>query len=150
MQKWSQRSSPKNKIKKEFLATKQITALEHPAYSPDLTHDFFLFPKIKEILKGRHFDDIDDIRSSEALKAIPPNQFRNCFEEWTRRWHRCIASQWEYFEDDLVVFSSEVCSNFTAMSSRTLLRFYVYSECHLKLSSYILTGGSYKKFSANK
>jgi len=69
--------------------------LEHPAYSPDLTHDFFLFPKIKEILKGRHFDDIDDIRSSEALKAIPPNQFRNCFEEWTRRWHRCIASQGE-------------------------------------------------------
>jgi len=26
---------------------------------------FFLFPKIKEILKGRHFDDIDDIRIKE-------------------------------------------------------------------------------------
>jgi len=40
----------------EFLATKQITVLEHPAYSPDLASgDFFLFPKIKEILKGRHF-----------------------------------------------------------------------------------------------
>jgi len=49
----------------EFLATKQITLLEHPAYSPNLAHsDFFLFPKIKEILKGRHFDDIDDIRSN--------------------------------------------------------------------------------------
>jgi len=47
--------------------------LEHPAYSPDLaTSDFFLFPKIKEILKGRHFDDIDDIRSNTtaALKTI--------------------------------------------------------------------------------
>jgi len=44
---------------REFLATKQITVLEHPAYSPDLApSDFFLFPKIKEILKGRHFDDI--------------------------------------------------------------------------------------------
>ena len=32
--------------------------LEHPAYSPDLAHsDFFLFPKIKEILKERYFDD---------------------------------------------------------------------------------------------
>jgi hypothetical protein len=33
------------------------------------------FPKIKEILKGRHFDDIDDIRSNmtAALKAIPQN-----------------------------------------------------------------------------
>jgi histone-lysine N-methyltransferase SETMAR len=36
---------------REFLATKQITVLEHPAYSPDLAPiDFFLFPKIKEIL----------------------------------------------------------------------------------------------------
>ena len=44
---------------REFLATKQITVLEHPAYSPDLApNDFFLLPKIKDILKGRHFDDI--------------------------------------------------------------------------------------------
>jgi len=103
VQKWSQRSSPKNKSKEEFLATKQITMLEHPAYSPDLaSSDFFLFSKIKEILKGRHFDDIDDIRSNtiSALKVIPQNQFQNCFEVWTRRWHRCIASQGEYFEGD--------------------------------------------------
>ena len=37
---------------REFLATKQITVLEHPAYSTDLApSDFFLCPKIKEILK---------------------------------------------------------------------------------------------------
>jgi hypothetical protein len=41
-----------------------------------------LFPKIKEILNGRNFDDIDDIRSNmtAALKAVPQNQFQNCFE----------------------------------------------------------------------
>ena len=101
MQKWFQRSSPKNKGKEEFLATKQITVLEHPAFSPDLApSDFFLFPKIKEILKGSYFDDIDDIRSNTtaALKAIPQNQFQNCFEGWTRCWHQCKASQGEYFE----------------------------------------------------
>ena len=82
---------------REFLATKQITVLEHPAYSPDLApNDFFLFPKIKEILKGRHFDDIRS--NTAALKAIPQNQFQNCFEGWTRCWHRCIACQGEYFE----------------------------------------------------
>ena len=88
---------------REFLATKQINVLEHPAYSPDLApSDFFLFPKITEILKGRHFDDTDDIRSNTmaALKAIPQNQSQNCFEGWTRRWHQCIASQGEYFEGD--------------------------------------------------
>jgi hypothetical protein len=47
---------------REFLGSKQITVLEHPPYSLDLViNDFFLFPKIKEILKGRHFDDNDVI-----------------------------------------------------------------------------------------
>ena len=33
---------------REFLATKQISVLEHPAFSPDLaSNDFFLFPKVK-------------------------------------------------------------------------------------------------------
>jgi len=43
---------------------------------------FFWFPKIKKILKGRHFENSDDIRSNTkaALKAIPQNQFQNCFE----------------------------------------------------------------------
>jgi hypothetical protein len=31
-----------------------------------------------------------------ALKAIPQNQFQNCFEEWTRRWRWCIASHGEW------------------------------------------------------
>jgi len=88
---------------RKFSATKQITVLEHPAHSPDLAPSyFFLLPKIKEILKGRNFDDIDDIRNNTmaALKAIPQNQFQNCFEGWTRCWHQCIASQGEYFEGD--------------------------------------------------
>jgi len=86
---------------REFLATKQIPVLEHPAHSPDLApSDVFLFPKVKEILKWRYFDDIDNIRGNitAALKAIPQNQFQNCFYGWSRRWHRCIASQREYFE----------------------------------------------------
>jgi hypothetical protein len=61
---------------------------------------FFLFPKIKEILKGRHFDDINGIRNRTALKAIPRNKFQNCFEGWTGHWYQCIASQGEYFEGD--------------------------------------------------
>jgi hypothetical protein len=87
----------------EFLASKQITVLEHPPCSPDLApSDISLLPKIKEILKGMHFDDFDDIRSNTAAvpKAIPQNQFQNCFERWTWRWHRCIASQGMCFEGD--------------------------------------------------
>jgi len=79
VQKRSQRSSPKNKSKEEFLATKQIPALELPTSSPVLApSDFFLFQKIKKMLKGRHFDDIDDIRSKtngssegHSTKSVP-------------------------------------------------------------------------------
>jgi hypothetical protein len=40
---------------REFLASKQITMLEDPPYLLDLDPNaFFLLPKIKEILKGRH------------------------------------------------------------------------------------------------
>jgi len=86
-----------------FSYYQQITVLEHPAYSPDLApSNFFLFPKIKEMLVGKNFDDTDDIRSNTtaAMKAIPLNQFQNYFEGWTRRWHRCIPSHGAYFEGD--------------------------------------------------
>ena len=83
---------------REFVATKQINVLGHPTYSPDLVpNDFYLSPKLKEILKGRDFDDIDDIRMA-SLKAIPQNQLQNCFEGWTRRWDWCIASQGQCYE----------------------------------------------------
>jgi hypothetical protein len=79
---------------REFLYSKQITLLKHPFCSPDLArNDFFLFPKIKKILKGSHFDDIDDITSNTTatLKDIPQKQFQICFEGWTRRSYQYIA-----------------------------------------------------------
>jgi hypothetical protein len=61
---------------REFLASKQITVLEHPSYLPDLDPNYFLlFPKIKGILKGRHFDDTDDNGSSEGHSTKPVPTF---------------------------------------------------------------------------
>jgi hypothetical protein len=63
----------------EILASKQIAVLKHPPYSPDLApSDFFLFAKIKEILKGRYFDDIRS-NTTAALKAIPQNPVPKLF-----------------------------------------------------------------------
>jgi hypothetical protein len=57
---------------REVLDTKQITVLEHPAYSPDLAlNGFILFLKINETLKERHFDDIDDIRNNTTAAGRP-------------------------------------------------------------------------------
>ncbi|UYV61407.1 hypothetical protein LAZ67_1004748 [Cordylochernes scorpioides] len=53
-------------------------------------NDLFLFPKLKAVLKGRHFDTRDDIieKSPLALKSIPKEAYKNCFDNWEKRW-RC-------------------------------------------------------------
>ncbi|UYV65929.1 hypothetical protein LAZ67_3005905 [Cordylochernes scorpioides] len=58
-------------------------------------NDFFLFPKLKAVLKGRHFDTRDDIieKSPLALKSIPKEAYKNCFDNWEKRW------RWIYFKD---------------------------------------------------
>jgi len=46
---------------REFLAKKNIPALPHPPYSPDLAPcDFYLFPKLKLKLKGHHFGTMEN------------------------------------------------------------------------------------------
>ena len=43
---------------KKFLANRNVAILHHPPYSPDLAPaDYFLFPKLKFSLKGRHFQN---------------------------------------------------------------------------------------------
>ena len=49
---------------REFLVKNNIAVLEQPPHSPDLAGcDFFLFFKLKEVIKGTRFQD------SEAIKA---------------------------------------------------------------------------------
>jgi hypothetical protein len=46
----------------QFLAGKGISAMFHPPYSPDLTlADFWLFPKLKTVLKGKRLSEVEDI-----------------------------------------------------------------------------------------
>jgi hypothetical protein len=70
---------------KQFLDQKFITEMEHPPHSPDLDpYNFWLFLKIKSALKGRRFQDTEDILKNMtiALKAIPQQEFQNCFQQW--------------------------------------------------------------------
>ncbi|UYV78968.1 PDXK [Cordylochernes scorpioides] len=72
-----------------FLAKNGTEILPQPPYSPDIApNDFFLFPKLKAVLKGRHFDTREDIieKSLLALKSIPKEAYKNCFDNWEKRW----------------------------------------------------------------
>jgi hypothetical protein len=58
---------------KQFLAQKSIAEIEDPPCSPDLApNDFWLFPEIKSALKGRRFQDIEDI---QKMKAVTQQEF---------------------------------------------------------------------------
>lgn len=87
----------------QFLAGNEIAVLPHPPYSPDLAPaDFFLFPKLKTTLKGRRFQSVDEIQqnSQRQLRTISQNEFQGAFQQWQKRWERCVASRGEYFEGD--------------------------------------------------
>jgi len=63
---------------------------------------FFLFPRMKRGLKGKCFQNVEEVReeTTEALKAITLQEFQDCFEQWKKQWDKCIKSQGEYFEGD--------------------------------------------------
>jgi hypothetical protein len=90
-------------VKREFLAHNSIITLPHPPYSVDLAPcDFFLFPKIKLQLKGRRFDRLEEIQreSQNVLGTLREQDFQHAFQQWQRRWNRCVNAQGYYFEGD--------------------------------------------------
>ena len=87
---------------RHFLTKNGMTPMPSPPYSPDLVlSNFFLFPWMKKILKGKHFVDVEEVKpkTAEALKGIKINEFKNCSEQWKKCLNRCIASNGECFED---------------------------------------------------
>ena len=92
-------------IVREFLAKNNMLMMPQPPYSPDLAPcDFFLFPKLKRPMKGRRYATIEEIKTAslEELNKITKNDFFKCFEDWKKRWQKCIISAGDYFEGDKI------------------------------------------------
>ena len=49
---------------------------------------------------GAAFGDVTTIESetTSLLKGLREEEFQECFQQWKRRWDRCIVSNGEYFE----------------------------------------------------
>jgi len=90
---------------REFLAKNNNAVLEQPPYFPDLAPcDFFLFPKLNEVIKGTRFQDSEAIKTTvtRELRAIPEEYFQEYVEAWQRRLEKCIRAQKDYFEGDML------------------------------------------------
>ena len=73
-----------------------------PLFAGSSPCDFFLFPRLKNHSKGRHFGTLDNIQKSvtDELKGIPAEAFQHCYEQWKQRLRRFVAAQGNYFQRD--------------------------------------------------
>ena len=88
---------------RQFLMKNGMITASHPPFSLDLaTCNVFLFPRMKRDLKGKRFQNVEEVRKKtmEALKAVTLQEFQNCFDQWKKWWDKFIDSQGEYFEGD--------------------------------------------------
>ena len=66
----------------QFLTKHGMTSMSHPPYSPHLTpNNYFLFPQMKTVLRGKHFADVEEVKQkmAEALKGIKTDKFKKLF-----------------------------------------------------------------------
>ena len=72
----------------EYLKESWLDVLDHPPYSPDLSPcDFYLFPRLNEMLAGHRFESLCGIGSAvyQCLQHIPKEDYRAAFRKLVDR-----------------------------------------------------------------
>jgi len=70
----------------DAMTSLKFTAVPHPPYSPDLAPpDFWLFPKLKETLKGQHFSSDAEVEADvrKWISSQPETFFMDRMNKWT-------------------------------------------------------------------
>ena len=85
----------------ECLEAQGIKLMGYSAYSPDLSFcNFWLFPKIKEQLRGKSWQDMNELRAAvpQEMKDLRKEDFYQYFEYWFERMNKYISVRGRYFE----------------------------------------------------
>jgi len=57
-----------------------------PSYSPDLSPcDFFLFPRVKQVVKGTAFRSPGNLYPNVRDEGLAVKRFQKCYENWKKR-----------------------------------------------------------------
>ncbi len=46
--------------------------------------------------------------TTNSLKALTLEEIQDCFQQWERRWAKCIELEGNYFEGDRIDFDDDV------------------------------------------
>lgn len=98
-----QDNAPAHKSRVAMAAIKDagFELMEHPPYSPDLApSDFYLFPRLKEHLRGQKFDDGDGVIAAvqEFLEGQDEDFFKNGILGLEKRFSKCVLLKGDYVE----------------------------------------------------
>ena len=80
-----------------------MALLPHPPYSPDLAIcDFWLFPNLKNNLRGVKFESREELRYAvdRQLREMSRDGLQHVYAAWIERWSKCIACTGRYFEKE--------------------------------------------------
>ena len=83
-----------------------MKVVQHPPYSPNLAPcDFFLFPRMKNSLRGIRFQSTQELKeaSRKYLRRLLKKGFEEVFQNWERRMQKCVDAKIPYFEGDKVL-----------------------------------------------
>ena len=85
----------------EYLKESGLDVFKHTPYSPDLSpFDFWLFPRLQEMLAGHRFESRCGIGSAvyQCLQHIPKEDYRAAFQKWVDHCKMCVEADKAYFE----------------------------------------------------
>ena len=75
--------------------------MPHPPYSHLALRDFFLFPWIKKVLKGKVSADVEEVKQKKQKhKKASKSMSSKTVLSSGKKVDRCIASSGQYFEGD--------------------------------------------------
>ena len=80
-----------------------IKTVPHSPCSPDLAPcDFWLFPKLKENLKGSRYETIEEMKETltKVIDTLTQEDIHGAFQKLLERYNKCIAAGGDYFEGD--------------------------------------------------
>ena len=74
-----------------------IKTVPRPPYSPDLAPcDFWLFPKLKEKLRGYRYEEVKEA-VTKVIDTLTQEDFHGAFQKLLERYNKCIAAGGDYF-----------------------------------------------------
>jgi len=81
----------------DAMTSLKFTVVPHPPYSPDLApSDFWLFPKLKETLKGQHFLSNAKVETAlhKWISSQPETFFMDGMNKWIEQLKKMCSHKW--------------------------------------------------------